>query len=287
MNPQIRLSKTSHGQFDASMRSRFANMSRFAGEQDPITLENPHEMIMPLAYRGLNGTIKGPFYDALSLAQWLERNETMPTNREQARTALLKLVAVNWENDGAQGFRPPPTYNWRNTVRFLQTLRDQYCRTDAPQVDAQPEPMQEDPQRQKYISFRIDMSVWVNRDESPEWMNFYWAFHPFDEEIDPRYGIQGPRRVLLHPPANMTVHTFRQEMALRLDGYAVRNHDFDGLIRDYWMVHHIDLNLDDEVTQGRYFQYMHRNIQIFVFPPFFQALYERQRTDYAQRHPGN
>ena len=276
---------TSHGWTDASGLSRLALMRRYAAESDPITLDGVQEMIMPLAYRGPNGSIRPPFYDALALAQWFEHHATMPETREPAATALRRLVAVNW----AHGPAPPhPQYNWKNSCIFLRGLRERYpVRPPLPIAEPRAHPAAPDmlvTQRQKYINFRTDMVAWAQnfqRPGMPEWIISYWVFHPYDPRTDHLWGIPDPFPGEVRPNlenADVMRH-FRLNTALRLDDDLVEHELLPGLIRDYWMVHHISLEQDDDRTIEQYFEKMQVSFDRHAYPQFFQDLFESQRDE--------
>ena len=134
------------GPCDLSRLTRPASLRRFQRSVDPISLEGPDGMLMPVGRRGKNGSIIGPILDLSTLPAWLDlrpANPLMPHNRQPVDVALREFYPIRWTDIGRGRRHPHPDYDPQNTVNFLHDLQNRYPLRDVGGVAA-PHPLPEE-----------------------------------------------------------------------------------------------------------------------------------------------
>jgi hypothetical protein len=232
-----------------SIAARPASLGRRGDTIEMISQEPVRHSRYPVAFRGCNGGVAGPFYDMQTLRDWFDsvpdtENPTMPHSREPAYVAIHRMAPVRWRGESAQ--------RHEETARLLDETKEALAR----RFTVLQRRLGGDEYREygQYVRFRNLMAKAISdpRLQSLEWLRDYWLFHPFVPDRDIERGNRArpdPAFVWgLNHQRRKSKTQFRLEMARRLRPGT----DYHRMVQEYWRTHPIDTDGDDEATREEY-----------------------------------
>jgi hypothetical protein len=237
--------------------TKYTHFQTVRNESCPISMERARDINELACFVGPNGRPRAPFYDAEALVRWTEQHHTWPHNRQPANFNPTEIDALGLR--GRFSRRMPLPVQIARTQNLLRQgraayLKHFYRRLNDPTLLETPDEIE---RAKQFRESMVQQSCYAYAFSQPPdtivpWLSKYWKAHPYDSEQDEDIPKPSPHDMRdedapFVPDQQLLDewHQFRQNMAELLAAGPMYT---DSEVRDYWVAHPINMQVDDPRT---------------------------------------